>query len=187
MTYRRLLQFASEEIKKGKTHQEVYNILADQSKLNFQFIAETLRKIPSMPKRKRYRYVNYFLGCILLLLYFYEILIYLNDSSGSLAEIRLVYYLILLYPTVGALFYWRNSHFYTGIILGFGFTFSTLANFIPFAINSYGSNIFVSLLLLIGTAFSLFLNHKLQTDYSINHNKIYIEEPLKKDQVIFNE
>jgi uncharacterized membrane protein len=159
-------KFAETAFLEGKSHQEVYNELARMNDMKAQRLAEILRKIPDLKKRRKYRLSNMVLCSLLTLIVLSRLAVLPDILNGPL--LLMIHPLLFTFiPAVliyGVYTYKPYSHMASGFFLVLGFVLS-IANVFT------GTNIYVFLdmaIMIFGAAVAFYLNGKLATDFTFN-------------------
>jgi hypothetical protein len=156
-----IIQKATVEILKGRGHQEIFNEIVSQTDLDIHKVAENIRKIPTLEKRKKYHSLNIILATGIGINAFINIIFILfNDGIiGSLMPSIIGFGLLY-----GVVKYKSNMHLAVGFCL-FAGTISLIVKVLLDFNFVYLFFIGFSMAMAI-TAF--YLSSKLVSDYSIN-------------------
>jgi hypothetical protein len=74
MTNKEIRKLAEEKISQGKTRQQTFDEIKEETKQSSEKVAKIIRFIPTLDSRERYKIANTILGIILLLTVFLKIL-----------------------------------------------------------------------------------------------------------------
>lgn len=157
-------KYAEQEVLNGKSHQEIYNHIVSTSQFKIHDVAELVRKIPTLTKRKKYNSLNAILLGIIAMSILDRILVAYKQISGESQD--RVSFLFLL-PVISIILFYgiakykRNVHLWAGFIMAFG-TFSSAVRLISH-IDVF--SILGLLISLTGTTIAFYLSVKLASDY----------------------
>lgn len=175
-------KYAEKEILNGKGHQEIFNHIIATSEFNIHDVAENVRKIPTLEKRKKYKSLNIVLLGIIgfsvlerLILGFIQLNVNKDDRSG----------IILLFPIVSILLFYgvykykRNVHLAAGFLMIFGTALSAvrLINYLDIIA------ILGSLVTLSGAFIAFYLSVSLVSDYKID-KELQKNNPKQRENLI---
>ena len=180
MSKQRVDKYAEKEVLNGKSHQEIFNHIASTSNFKVQEIAEIVRKIPTLEKRKQYQKLNTALLVILGLFVSDKILlslVLLMEQESSITAIILPVVSIFLF--YGVFRFKRSVHLATGIFMIAG----VLTSIIQFGKQPDVFTIIGIIIPLIGAIIAFYLNTKLVSDYKFN-KELQESNPAQREGLI---
>jgi hypothetical protein len=115
-------KYAETEVLKGTSHQEIFDHIISTSEFNIHDVADIVRKIPTLEKRKKYKTLNNILLLIIgLTIVDRIILMYIQISNGQndigIAFLFPVLSIVLFYVIYK---YKRNAHLSAGFLFIYG-------------------------------------------------------------------
>jgi hypothetical protein len=184
MNVTKIEKFAQAEIKKGCSHQCIFNTIVGDSNFNIHDVANIVRRVPTIAKKEKYKGLHWF---IIIVLAFSIILNLLPFIIGlaSHNKFSLLYHFpsfnILL--IIGIAMYKRHAYLITGFflilecLLAIGQIVSS-SNFLYLA----------HLIVLIFTIYLCFyLNVKMVSDYELNRALLLKDPNTRVNSLIFKE
>lgn len=182
MKKQRVDKYAEAEILNGKNHQEVFDYIVSTSHFKIHDIAEIVRKIPTLEKRKKYAPMNLILLAVIVITILDKILIYFTNYNAGFTERETFG---LLFPVINILLFYgiykykRNVHLWLAIFL----LLSTVVNIIRL-INQQDVIAFVGLLItLVGAVMAFYLSIKIVSDYTFN-KELQKANPTQRENLI---
>jgi hypothetical protein len=175
-------KYAAEEVEKGRSHQEIYDHIIATSGFNIHDVAEMVRRIPTVEKRKKYNLAQVML-LVLICLFIaakvisgFETSIIFNQVHLTIAILSLILPLFLFY---GVLRYKRNMHLVTGAWMVYGSVAYASGLMITLSIpNTIG--LFICIW---GACLAFYLGNKLPGDYIIN-KELQKSNPEQRENLI---
>lgn len=160
-------KYAEQEVLNGKSHQEIYDHIVATSQFNIHDVADMVRKIPNLEKRKKYNSLNAILLGIIAMSILDRILIVFQQLNGD-GQDRVSF--LFMFPIIGILLFYGIVKFKRTVHLSAGFlmAFATVTS----AIRLFGHldifSILGLLVSLIGAIIAFYLSVKLVSDYKID-------------------
>lgn len=171
-----LVQKAEEQILKGKTHQEIFNEIVSQTDFNIHKVADAIRKIPTIEKRKKYALLNNILVTLLIIHFSFSLLSLILSYQGFFEIIPLIIILILVYCVIK---YKPNAHLFTGALL----IISTVRGIYPL-ISTFSVQTLIYVIFIVSTSIlAFYLGSKLANDYVLNKDLLK-ENPNQRVDII---
>ncbi len=173
-----IIKKATTEILKGKSHQEIFNEIVSQTNLDIHKVAETIRRIPSLEKRKEYKVLNIIFtigfGIVLLAGIYYSLFYQTTIAFIIQAAISIA----LVY---GLLTYKTYMHPVAGLY-SFAGTIFLIVNMLTSQDFIYAAPIVYTLSLMV---IAFYLNSKLLVDYTFNKELLKSNPQQRVDIVTF--
>jgi hypothetical protein len=166
------------ELFKGRTHQELFNEIAEQTDYDIHEIAEGLRKIPGPAKRVKYQALNRTLAFLFVANIATVLYISLVSKINMITVGSMIVQPLLIY---GILKFRRDVHMISGGLLLLGAVmgmFSLTSDFTILALCDL-------LVTLSASGIAFYLGMKLTTDYCLNREELKENPDLRAGAVTF--
>jgi hypothetical protein len=186
MNTKEIEKYTETEIQNGKTHQEIFNKIVSTSDFNIHEVADIVRKIPTLEKRRKYKLFNNVLAGLLGLSIISRIITGLGELIQGKNDVSLI---VMLFPIITILLFWgiytykRNLHLVTGLFMTFGTLMTASRLFNNFDILSLVD----ILVTLFGSCIALYLNSKLPSDYVLDKELKETKPDQRVDSLKFTE
>ena len=161
------ITYAEQEVLNGKSHQEIYDHIVATSQFNIHDVANMVRKIPTLEKRKKHNSLNAILLGIIALSILDRILIVFQQLSEDGQD--KVSFLFML-PIISILLFYGIVKFKRTVHLAAGFlmAFATVSSAIRLLSYSDIFSILGLLISLAGASIAFYLSVKLVSDYKVD-------------------
>ena len=167
MNKNQIEKYTETEIQNGKTQQEIFNKIVSTSDFNIHDVANVVRQIPTLEKRKKYNSINSVLVGLLALAIISRLitgLIEITQGHNDTSVIAMFFPLATILPLFGVYKYKRNAHLATGLFMIFGAVMATVRLISNFDIIALGD----ILLTVFGSVLAFYLSFKLAGDYILD-------------------
>lgn len=175
-------KYTDTEIKNGKTHQEIFNTIAAKSDYNIHDIADIVRKVPTLEKRKRFGNLNLVLSGILLLAIISRLLtgiLEIMNGHSDADVIALFFPVVTILLMFGVYKYRRNAHLAAGLFMTLGSVMAIIR-----LINNFDFFALLDILItLFGATTAFYLNSKLVGDYVLD-KELQESNPQQRENVL---
>jgi hypothetical protein len=175
-------KYAEKEVLNGKSHQEIYDHIIATSTFKIHDVAEMIRKIPTLEKRKKYAFAQTTLLVMIGLFVSVKIVsgfetsIVFNQLRLTITIMSLIIPLFLFY---GVLTYKRNMHLVTGIWMIYGAVMNASVLIVTLSVAS----VTYLLVCISGASLAFYLNNKLVGDYIVN-KELQRNNPEQRENII---
>lgn len=161
------IKYAEQEILNGKSHQEIYDHIVATSQFNIHDVANMVRKIPTLEKRKKYNSLNAILLGIIAMSILDRILIVFQQLSGD-GQDRVSF--LFMFPIVSILLFYGIVKYKRTVHLSAGFlmAFATVSSGIRLLSHSDIFSVLGLFVSLVGAIIAFYLSVKLVSDYKID-------------------
>jgi hypothetical protein len=174
--------YTTQEVLKGKSHQEIYDHIITTSTFRIHDVAEIVRRIPTLEKRKKYVFSQTLFLVLIGLFIAGKIIsgfgtwVFFNQLHIRMALFDITVSLFLFY---GVATYKRNMHLVAGLWMIYG----VLMNTSGLMTNLYTAKIVGLLITIFATSIAFYLNSKLPGDYVIN-KELQKSNPEQRENLI---
>lgn len=161
------ITYAEQEVLNGKSHQEIYDHIVATSQFNIHDVADMVRKIPTLEKRKKYNSLNAILLGIIAMSILDRIILAYQQVGGD-GQDRVGFFFML--PIISILLFYGIVKFKRTVHLSAGFlmAFATATSAIRLLSHSDVFSILGLLASLTGAGIAFYLSVKLVSDYKID-------------------
>jgi hypothetical protein len=165
-----------------KSHQQIFDHIIATSTFKIHDVAEMIRKIPTLEKRKKYAFAQIMLLVMIGLFIAvkivsgFEISIVFNQLRLTIAIVSLIIPLFLFY---GVLMYKRNIHLVTGIWMIYGAVMNVSVLIVTLSVVS----VICLFICISGASLAFYLNSKLVSSYMVN-KELKKNNPEQRENVI---
>lgn len=177
-------KLAEEAVLEGKSHQQIFNELAANTQVNVHTLAEVIRRVPTLEKRNRYRFLNQalvLLAGFLFLLRLGTLFGVVPDAFMEMRPFNLFGLLISGGMLYGLVFYKAHAHliavFYL-LVHALWMMTKVVVTFDPLVL-------LACILLLLGTWGAAFLSSKFVSDYRFDKSIPGNDPELRENAIVF--
>ncbi|HET6224755.1 MAG TPA: hypothetical protein VFF27_00655 [Bacteroidia bacterium] len=183
MKKQRVDKYVETEVKKGKTHQEIYDHIIATSTFKIHDIAEIVRKIPTLEKREKYKGMNVILLSLLAITVVHGMILIIEN--GRHISSRMLYTFPPITMIVSAILFYciynykRNMHLVLGIwsILR---SLESLNGLLREDNLYFFINLIISIIMIV---LSFYLSVKVVSDYTFNKD-LQQQNPERREGLI---
>ncbi len=177
-------KYTATELKKGLSHQTIFNTIVATSNFNIHDVANIVRRVPTKIKKERYILLHWFIVVVLaismiLRLFLLFIAAGFHNYFSVFSDLPVINIILI----IGILLYKRHAYLITGffLILGCLLTISQIIKDFHF------ENLIYLLVTLFTACMCFYLSIKMPSDYALNKALLEKEPDARVNSLLFKE